>query len=56
MRAGMKMGDTSLVDTCIKDGLMDAFHSYHMGVTGREGKVQEQTASKTQYADIYIWH
>jgi acetyl-CoA C-acetyltransferase len=33
LRAGQKMGDLSLVDTMIKDGLWDAFHGYHMGNT-----------------------
>jgi acetyl-CoA C-acetyltransferase len=33
LRAGAKMGDVSFVDTMIKDGLWDAFHGYHMGVT-----------------------
>jgi len=33
MRAGTKMGDASLVDTMIKDGLWDAFNGYHMGIT-----------------------
>jgi acetyl-CoA C-acetyltransferase len=33
MRAGTKMGDFKLVDTMLKDGLMDAFHGYHMGNT-----------------------
>jgi len=33
LRAGQKMGGLELVDTMIKDGLMDAFHGYHMGVT-----------------------
>jgi len=33
LRAGQKMGALELVDTMIKDGLMDAFHGYHMGVT-----------------------
>ena len=33
MRAGTKMGDLKLVDTMLKDGLMDAFHGYHMGNT-----------------------
>jgi acetyl-CoA C-acetyltransferase len=32
-RNGVKMGDASLVDTMIKDGLWDAFNNYHMGVT-----------------------
>jgi acetyl-CoA C-acetyltransferase len=33
LRAGQKMGGLELVDTMIKDGLLDAFHGYHMGVT-----------------------
>ena len=33
LRDGKKLGDTNLVDTMIKDGLWDAFHGYHMGVT-----------------------
>jgi len=33
IRAGQKMGDLSLVDTMIKDGLTDVFNGYHMGVT-----------------------
>ena len=33
----MKMGDTKLVDTMMLDGLIDAFHGYHMGVTGTRG-------------------
>ena len=33
LRNGKKLGDTQLMDTMIKDGLWDAFHGYHMGVT-----------------------
>jgi acetyl-CoA C-acetyltransferase len=33
MRAGTKMGDFKLVDTMLKDGLLDAFNGYHMGST-----------------------
>ena len=33
MRNGAKMGDASLIDTMIKDGLWDAFNGYHMGTT-----------------------
>jgi len=33
LRGGQKMGDLGLVDTMIKDGLLDAFHGYHMGQT-----------------------
>ncbi len=33
LRNGVKMGSAELVDTMIKDGLWEAFHGYHMGVT-----------------------
>ncbi|WP_421725717.1 acetyl-CoA C-acetyltransferase [Bauldia sp.] len=33
LRGGVKMGDFSMVDTMIKDGLWDAFNGYHMGTT-----------------------
>lgn len=33
MRAGVKFGNTDLVDTMIKDGLWDSFNDYHMGMT-----------------------
>ncbi|MBO9135585.1 acetyl-CoA C-acetyltransferase [Rhizobium sp. B230/85] len=33
LRAGTKMGDMTMVDTMIKDGLTDAFYGYHMGIT-----------------------
>lgn len=32
-RNGARMGDWSMVDTMIKDGLWDAFNDYHMGIT-----------------------
>ena len=33
LRNGIRMGDGTLTDTMIKDGLWDAFNSYHMGTT-----------------------
>jgi acetyl-CoA C-acetyltransferase len=33
LRNGVKMGDASMIDTMIKDGLWDAFNGYHMGNT-----------------------
>ena len=33
LRSGTKMGDLKFVDTMLRDGLMDAFHGYHMGNT-----------------------
>jgi acetyl-CoA C-acetyltransferase len=42
LRMGTKMGDLGMVDTMIKDGLIDAFHGYHMGQTA------ENVASRYQ--------
>ena len=33
LRNGTKMGSLELVDTLLRDGLLDAFHNYHMGQT-----------------------
>ncbi|MCC6076616.1 acetyl-CoA C-acetyltransferase [Pseudomonas sp. GCM10022188] len=32
-RTGLRMGHAQLVDSMIHDGLWDAFHDYHMGIT-----------------------
>ena len=42
LREGKKLGDTEMTDTMIKDGLWDAFHGYHMGITA------ENVATKFQ--------
>jgi acetyl-CoA C-acetyltransferase len=33
LREGIKMGNGTLTDTMVLDGLTDAFHDYHMGIT-----------------------
>ena len=33
LRSGVKMGDLQFIDTMLRDGLIDAFHGYHMGNT-----------------------
>ncbi|MBV8592655.1 MAG: acetyl-CoA C-acyltransferase, partial [Acetobacteraceae bacterium] len=33
LRSGTKMGGVEFLDSMLKDGLWDAFHGYHMGVT-----------------------
>ena len=35
LRSGIKMGNTELMDTMLCDGLTDAFHNIHMGITGK---------------------
>lgn len=38
MRSGTKMGNSSLLDIMLHDGLTDAFNQYHMGVTGKTSR------------------
>ena len=33
-RSGFRMGNATVVDSMIKDGLWDAYYDYHMGMTG----------------------
>ena len=33
LRNGTKMGEVKFLDSMLRDGLMDAFHGYHMGTT-----------------------
>jgi acetyl-CoA C-acetyltransferase len=42
LRQGVKMGDYAMVDTMLKDGLLDAFNGYHMGVTAENVARQYQ--------------
>ncbi|UXN06425.1 acetyl-CoA C-acetyltransferase [Bartonella sp. HY761] len=57
LRQGIKMGDGSFVDTMIYDGLRDAFHNYHMGITAENiarklnisRKEQDQFALHSQH-------
>ncbi len=48
MRGGTKMGDLKLVDTMLKDGLMDAFHGYHMGNTAENVAQRWQLTREAQ--------
>ena len=48
LRAGAKMGDVSLVDTMIKDGLTDVFNGYHMGITAENLAEQYQVTRGEQ--------
>ncbi len=48
LREGTKMGELKLVDTMLKDGLMDAFHGYHMGTTAENVAKQFQINRETQ--------
>jgi acetyl-CoA C-acetyltransferase len=48
LRQGVKMGDYSMVDTMLKDGLIDAFNGYHMGVTAENVAKQYQITRQQQ--------
>ncbi|MFN3727034.1 MAG: acetyl-CoA C-acetyltransferase [Allosphingosinicella sp.] len=48
IRGGTKMGDLSMVDTMIKDGLTDVFNGYHMGITAENLAEQYQITRQTQ--------
>ncbi|MDH6231171.1 acetyl-CoA C-acetyltransferase [Mesorhizobium soli] len=50
LRAGVKMGDYSMIDTMIKDGLWDAFNGYHMGITAENVARQHQITREDQDA------
>jgi acetyl-CoA C-acetyltransferase len=48
LRAGQKMGDLAMVDTMLRDGLMDAFHGYHMGNTAENVAQKYQLTRQEQ--------
>ncbi|CAH0215195.1 acetyl-CoA C-acetyltransferase [Roseomonas sp. CECT 9278] len=54
LRAGQKMGDLALIDTMLRDGLMDAFHGYHMGNTAENVAQKFQITRDEQ--DEFAFH
>ena len=48
LRQGVKMGDYAMVDTMLKDALLDAFNGYHMGVTAENVAKQYQITRQQQ--------
>jgi acetyl-CoA C-acetyltransferase len=48
LRAGQKMGGLELTDTMLKDGLIDAFHGYHMGITAENVAREFQITREAQ--------
>jgi acetyl-CoA C-acetyltransferase len=48
LRSGVKMGELKLVDTMLKDGLIDAFHGYHMGNTAENIAAKWQISREDQ--------
>ena len=50
LRAGVKMGNATFVDTMITDGLWDAFNNYHMGITAENVAAQFEITRADQDA------
>ncbi|MBV8167947.1 MAG: acetyl-CoA C-acetyltransferase [Alphaproteobacteria bacterium] len=50
LRGGVKMGDAQMLDTMLKDGLIDAFHGYHMGNTAENVATKYQITREQQDA------
>jgi len=51
VREGLRMGDGTIVDSMIHDGLWDAFHDVHMGLTGEH--VSEKYKVTREQQDCY---
>ncbi|MES2983628.1 MAG: acetyl-CoA C-acetyltransferase [Pseudomonadota bacterium] len=50
LRAGVKMGNGTMIDTMITDGLWDAFNNYHMGITAENVAAQFEITRADQDA------
>ena len=50
LRAGVKMGNGTMVDTMIHDGLTDVFNNYHMGITAENVAKEYGITRETQDA------
>ena len=50
LRSGQKMGEMKLLDTMLRDGLLDAFHGYHMGNTAENIATKWQISREEQDA------
>ncbi|MBM4763792.1 thiolase family protein [Bacillus sp. B15-48] len=48
VREGLKMGNSSMVDSLLHDALIDAFNDYHMGVTAETLAEEYQISRKEQ--------
>jgi acetyl-CoA C-acetyltransferase len=48
LRAGTKMGELKLLDTMLRDGLLDAFQGYHMGNTAENIAARWQITREEQ--------
>lgn len=50
LRNGVKMGNASMVDTMVNDGLWDVFNNYHMGITAENVAAEDSLTRDEQDA------
>ncbi|XP_048210344.1 acetyl-CoA acetyltransferase, cytosolic [Perognathus longimembris pacificus] len=48
LRTGVRMGEMPLADSILRDGLTDAFHNYHMGITAENVAKKWQVSREDQ--------
>ena len=53
-RYGYRMGNATIEDAMIKDGLTDAFHNYHMGITA-ENICEQWGLTREELDEIAAW-
>lgn len=53
LRTGTKFGDTTLIDTMLRDGLWDIFEDYHMGITA-ENVAKKYDISREQQDEFAL--
>ena len=53
-RSGQRLGNWNMVDTMVHDGLWDAFHNYHMGITAEN--IANQFSIDRQTQDAFATH
>lgn len=53
-RSGKRLGNWNMVDTMVHDGLWDAFHNYHMGITAEN--IANQFGIDRQTQDAFATH
>lgn len=53
-RYGYRMGNATIEDAMIKDGLTDAFHNYHMGITA-ENICEQWGLTREELDEFAVW-
>ena len=53
-RYGYRMGNATIEDAMIKDGLTDAFHNYHMGITA-ENSCEQWGLTREELDEFAAW-